>query len=195
MDNSLMARVSYVSVPYVSIPDSSVKVSDEEIENYIKAHENDFEQKEETRSISYVLFSAAPSAADSAATKADVEKLRTELQATTEPGAFVAQQGSAIPFYDAYLSQNAIQVPAKDSIIGMPNGSVYGPYLDVNQQSSTALYVLAKMIDSKSLPDSVKCRHILLGTMNPQTGVAIMSDSLAKFKADSINYAIQTGAS
>jgi peptidyl-prolyl cis-trans isomerase D len=194
VDNSLMARVSYVSVPYVSIPDSSVKVSDEEIEKYIKAHENDFEQKEETRSISYVLFSAAPSAADSAATKADVEKLRSELQATTEPGAFVAQQGSAIPFYDAYLSQNAIQVPAKDSIIGMPNGSVYGPYLDVNQQSNEALYVLAKMIDSKSLPDSVKCRHILLGTMNPQTGVAIMPDSLAKFKADSINYAIQTGA-
>jgi peptidyl-prolyl cis-trans isomerase D len=195
VDNSLMARVSYVSVPYVSIPDSSVKVSDEEIENYIKAHENDFEQKEETRSISYVLFSAAPSAADSAATKAEVEKLRSEFQATTEPAAFVAQQGSAIPFYDAYLSQNAIQVPAKDSIIGIPNGSVYGPYLDVNQQNSTALYVLAKMIDSKSLPDSVKCRHILLGTMNPQTGVAIMSDSLAKFKADSINYAIQTGAS
>ena len=31
--------------------------------------------------------------------------------------------------------------------------------------------------------------------MSTQTGVAIMSDSLAKFKADSINYAIQTGAS
>src|SRR5437764_1010049 len=67
VDNSLLARVSYVSVPYSTIADSTVKVSDSEIEDYIKDHKKDFEQKEETRSINYVLFSARPNATDRAA--------------------------------------------------------------------------------------------------------------------------------
>jgi peptidyl-prolyl cis-trans isomerase D len=44
------------------------------------------------------------------------------------------------------------------------------------------------------LPDSIKCRHILLGTNNPQTGAVIMSDSVAKQKVDSIAAAIKGGA-
>ena len=45
---------------------------------------------------------------------------------------------------------------AKDSIIKLPVGGVYGPYLDgVN-------YSLAKLMVSQSIPDSVKARHILI---------------------------------
>jgi peptidyl-prolyl cis-trans isomerase D len=49
------------------------------------------------------------------------------------------------------------------------------------------------MIDIKSLPDSVKCRHILLGTVDRQ-GQPIMPDSVAKRKVDSIELAIKNGA-
>jgi len=54
--------------------------------------------------------------------------------------------------------------------------------------------VLAKKLSTKLLPDSIKCRHILLGTNNPQTGAVIMPDSVAKQKIDSIEAAIKTGA-
>ena len=72
IDNSLMAKVSFVAVPYASISDSSVKVTDKEIQDYIDNHKKDFEQKEETRSINYVTFSAAPSTQDSVATRAAI---------------------------------------------------------------------------------------------------------------------------
>ncbi len=81
-----------------------------------------------------------------------------------------------------------IQVPAKDSIFALPNGGVFGPYLDASN------YTLAKKIDSRNLPDSVKVRHILLGTANPQNGQPIMPDSVAKQKADSVAAAIRGGA-
>ncbi|RYY52903.1 MAG: peptidylprolyl isomerase, partial [Chitinophagaceae bacterium] len=62
-DNSQIANVSLVREFYTSIPDSSVKVSDAEIADYISKHKQDFKQ-EESRSIAYVSFSALPTAAD-----------------------------------------------------------------------------------------------------------------------------------
>ena len=188
-DNALMAKFSYVSVPYSSIADSTVKVTDEDIKEYINDHKRDFEQKEETRGISFVMFSAAPSSADSAAIRTQVEELKPQFAAATDNGAFLARQGSTLPFFNGYVSKNAIQVPAKDSVLAQPTGVVYGPYLDGSN------YVLSKIVDSRTLPDSVKCRHILLGTMNPQTGQPLMADSVAKAKADSIAAAIRNGAS
>ncbi|MGZ3880124.1 MAG: peptidylprolyl isomerase, partial [Flavisolibacter sp.] len=151
--------------------------------------EDDYKRDKETRSIEYVLFSTAPSAADSAAVKTEVAKLKPQFAAATNAGAFVAQQNSSIPFDDAYYGKSVIQVPAKDSIFNTPVGGVYGPYLDASN------YVLAKVLDVKTLPDSVKCRHILLGTVNPQNGQALMPDSVAHAKADSIANAVKNGAS
>jgi len=70
----------------------------------------------------------------------------------------------------------------------LPDGGVYGPYLDGGN------YVLAKKVSTKILPDSIKCRHILVGTADPQTGQPIMADSVAKQKIDSIENAIKGGA-
>lgn len=189
VDNSLLGKMSFVMVPFASISDSTVKISDEEIKDFLKKHEDEYKKDKETRSIEYVLFSTAPSAADSAAARADIESLKTQLVAATDAGNFVRQQNSSLPFDNSYHGKSAIQVPAKDSIFATPVGGVYGPYIDGNS------LVLAKVVDVKSLPDSVKCRHILLGTLDPQTGQAIMSDSVAKVKADSIANAIKNGAS
>ena len=49
------------------------------------------------------------------------------------------------------------------------------------------------MIASRQLPDSVKCRHILIGTKDPQTGQLTLSDSIAKKRIDSIEAAIKGG--
>lgn len=187
VDNSLMASASFVNIPYTHIPDSAVKVSDEEISNYMKEYKDQFEQKEETRAISYVLFSAAPTSADSAAIKAQVETLKPQLAAATDVKAFIGRE-SSIPFFDAYVGKTAMQVPVKDSLTGLAQNAIYGPYLDGDS------YVLAKMIDTRMLPDSVKVRHILLGSTDPQTGQPT-NDSLNMVRIDSIAKAIRGGAS
>ncbi len=193
-DNSLLAKISFVSVPYASIPDSTIKVSDEEIKSYIKAHKDQYEQKNETRAISYVLFSASPSKADSAATKAELEAQKASFMSASDPATFFSQQETALPYFDGYVAKSEIQVPSKDSILTLPAGGLYGPYLDVNPNANVGMYVIAKMIGTKELPDTVKCRHILIGTMDRQ-GRPMMSDSAAKIKADSIATAIRNGAS
>ena len=188
-DNSLMAKVAYVSVPYSTISDSAVKVSDDEIKAYINDHKDEFDQKEPTRSIAYISFSAAPTKADSAVVFQQVEALKPQFAAAKDPGTFITQQGSSLDFSDQYFGKSTIQVPNKDSIFALPNGGVYGPYLD---QSN---YVLARKIDEKTMPDSAKVRHILIQTNNPQTRQTLLDDSTAKKRIDSIALAIKNGAS
>ncbi|MFN2439322.1 MAG: peptidylprolyl isomerase [Chitinophagaceae bacterium] len=187
-DNSLIGKASYVSIPYSSISDSLIKLSDDEIKKYINDHKEDFEQKDETRSISYVVFNAAPTTADSTVIKNQVETLKPQFLTTADPSSFLLQQGSTIEYFDGYVGKSKIQAPNKDSIFALPDSAVFGPYLDNRN------YVLAKKIDEKILPDSAKVRHILIQTANPQTGQPMLEDSVAKKRIDSIDLAIKNGA-
>ena len=194
VDNSLMAKVSFVSVPYSTISDSTVKVSDDEIQDYINDHKKQFEQKDETRSLSFVTFSAAPSAADSAATKTALLQLKPQFDTLNNYESFITKN-SSLPFYNGFISKPAIQQPNKDSILSAPVGVVYGPYLDAGQNGA---YVLSKIIDEKVLPDTVKVRHILIATQQQtQTGelVPVREDSTAKRLMDSVQNLYRSGTS
>jgi peptidyl-prolyl cis-trans isomerase D len=185
-DNSQLASVSFVATPYFAIPDSSVKVSDAEIQEYIDAHKDRFKQ-EESRSIAYVTFDASPSAADSAKLRQQLTDMKKDFGQTNDVQAYMGRMGSDAPFFDGYMGKNRIQVPSKDSILAEPKGGVYGPYLDGGS------YVIAKVIDIKTLPDSVRARHILVATVNPQTQQPILEDSVAKKKIDSIAGVMEHG--
>jgi peptidyl-prolyl cis-trans isomerase D len=188
-DNSLMAKISYVNIPTSLVSDSAkeLTVTDKEISDYIDKHkdEDQFKTQDETRSIEYVLFSAAPSAADSADAKDKLLKLRSAFDTTKGMADFI-RSNSELAFYDSYVSKKTMQVPNKDSILKTPVGSIYGPYVDKNS------FVLAKVMDVKQWPDTVKVRHILIGTQ--QQGQTIREDSTAKKLADSIQVAIKNGA-
>jgi peptidyl-prolyl cis-trans isomerase D len=188
-DNSLMARISYVNIPASLVPDNAkeVAVSDKEIADFINKHKDIYKTEDELRTIEYVLFSAAPTAADSAASLKQVESLNEKFAALSDSAGiktFLASQ-SDLPYSEAYFPKSMIEVPAKDSIFKLSKGAVYGPYLDKDD------YVLAKLIDVKTLPDSVFCRHILMRT----SGEGGLPDSVAEKRLDSAIAAINAGAS
>ncbi|HEX6333456.1 MAG TPA: peptidylprolyl isomerase [Flavisolibacter sp.] len=197
-NNSIISKVSFVAVPYSTIPDSSVKVSDDEIDAYVREHRKLFEQKEETRSISYVLFSARPTAADSAAARAQLMELRPVFDTVTQYTTFI-QKNSTLPYYDGYISKENIQNPNKDSILSGPVGASYGPYLDEGQPGQPSQLVLSKIVDVKTIPDTVKVRHILVSLyqQDPNTGqrFQIRDEASAKKLIDSVQGLLQAGQS
>lgn len=180
-----MAKVSYVMHPYSKISDSTIKITDKEIEDYVNKHKDQYKQTE-SRSIIYTIFNAAPTEADSAQLRKQIAELKPEFLADTTPTRFLSRYGSTTPYADVYVGRSVMQMPAKDSLTALPKGAVYGPYLDAHT------YALAKMIDIKTLPDSVRCRHILISNDPSQGGVV---DSIAKKKMDSVEAAIKGGAS
>lgn len=188
-DNSAVASISYIDVPYALIPDTTVPVSDAEVNDYIQAHKTEFKTTEGSRNVSYVVFDGEPSAKDSAATLSQLMDLKAGFVTTTDAAGYLNQNGSTIAYFDGYVSKSALQVPNKDSIMMLPIGGLFGPYVDAHN------YAIAKMIDKKDQPDSVRARHILIATTDPRTGQTILDDSTAKRRIDSIQNLIEHGAS
>ena len=106
-ENAQMARISLVRETYASIPDSSIKVEDSEIEAFVNKNKKLFKQAE-TRSISFVSFSAAPSAKDSAATLSSLVTLRDRFASSDSVAQFLAGEGAQ--YFDGYVSGNAIRI-------------------------------------------------------------------------------------
>lgn len=191
-DNSQIAKVSLVKEVYSSIPDSTVKVDDKEIADYVSKHKDEFKQTE-SRAISYVAFSAAPSKADTLAAFNKANALKAEFDSISNVDDFLNMQGIDPSYnYDGYRNAASIQMKDKDSILRLPVGRVFGPFLQGNA------YMLAKLRGIKQIADSAKVRHILVATMqrDQQTGqfYPVRDTATAFALADSIRKAIAAGS-
>jgi peptidyl-prolyl cis-trans isomerase D len=189
-DNSQIANISLARQAYSSIPDSVVKVTESDIQNYISKHKDQFKQ-EETRGISYVSFSALPTGKDSSDAYDRLMQLKPGLDTSANTQDFLEAQGVE-NFYNSYINGNKIQIPVKDSIFRIPVGTTYGPYLDGGG------YSMAKLLGVRTQADSVTVRHILIATASPdpQTGamMQIRDTVSAKNLIDSIQRVIATGS-
>jgi len=185
-DNSQIAAIHYVKVSYRTIPDSTIKITDEAIQTYLDNHKNQFKQ-EETRSISYINFSAAPTSADSAGIFQQAQSLKTEFGTSTDVESFLAKNGTEINYHENFVPQSKLTGSRKDSIIASSPGTVIGPYLDGGN------IVLARIMEIKTLPDSVRARHILVATVDLKTNQQKLDDSTAKSRIDSIKLLLDKG--
>ena len=187
-ESNTIANINIVGIPYSTISDSSIKVSDDDVANYLKENAAAYQVEEASKNISYISFSAAPTPADSAATLRAINALKADLQSATDAAVFLNKAGSDLPFYDSYISGKSLQVPNKEAIIASGIGNTYGPYVDGKN------YTIAKLIGVKQWPDSASVRHILVSTAG-QNGQIVRDDSTAKKLIDSIKNAIASGTS
>jgi peptidyl-prolyl cis-trans isomerase D len=187
-ESNSIASIDIVGIPYASISDSTIKVTDDEVASYIKENAAAFQVEEASKTINFVGFSAAPTSADSASVLNTVTALKADFQAAPDPAAFLNKAGSDLPFYNSYISGKYLQVPNKEAILAAGVGNTFGPYVDGKN------YTIAKVIGVKQWPDSASVRHILIATAG-QNGQIIRDDSAAKKLIDSIKTAIAGGVS
>jgi peptidyl-prolyl cis-trans isomerase D len=184
-ENSQRSSISYVNVPYSTIPDSTIRVTDEDVQEYVNKHKDTYKQENE-RSLVYVSFDAAPSASDSQSVYNTVASQKDALAAantTAEIQTLLANSASETPYFDGYVLSSHMQMGNADTLRKLADGQIIGPYLDGPN------YTLAKMIGRRQMPDSVKCRHILIKVDQNR------NDSAAHKLIDSIEAAIKGGAS
>lgn len=183
-----IANIEIVGVPYASISDSTIKVTDDEVATYIKENAAAFQVEEASKSINFVGFSAAPTSADSMSVLNSITALKADFQAAPDAAVFLNKAGSDLPFYNSFISGKSIQIPNKEAILAAGVGNTYGPYVDGKN------YTIAKVIGVKQWPDSASVRHILIATAG-QNGQLVRDDSTAKKLIDSIKSAIAGGVS
>ena len=186
MDQNLRASIRYVKVPFTSVPDNDIKVTDEDLKAYMERHPGFFETDQPSRSIEYVSFDIIPSAADTARTLTALEEVKNDFVTTKDNKTFVNNKSDEANSYsEGYVNKRIFLSRYADTIMGQATGSIYGPYFE------NGSYKLSKVTDKKTYPDSVKCRYILVVFKNK--GNDIMSDSMAKERIDSAITAVKGG--
>lgn len=167
----------FVNVPYSSVKDSDIKITDEEINAYVKTKEKRF-KSEETREIEYVLIDEKPSTTDEAEIKGKVDALLLpSVRYNKETGKNDTIQGfrtatniaefvnanSDIPFDSTYIAKQDLPAEHADKLFALATGEIYGPYMFNNY------YCISKGLGRKAGAKS-KASHILIsweGTQVP----------------------------
>ena len=169
-------------VPYSSINDSTVQVSDSEIKDRYNEKKEQFKQLVETRDIRYIDVKVVPSDADRKAVEKEVTEYSNQLASTTADfGTFVRSTGSSVNYSDVPVIKSVFPADVASRLDSTNVNEVYGPYYNQTDDSFNAFKLLAKV----SSPDSIQFRQI-----------QVYADTEEKTKtlADSIYNALKGGA-
>ena len=90
-ETNAISNISYVSVPYNSIVDSTIKVSNDEVATYLKDNAAAYQVDETSRNISFVVFSAAPSSSDSVNVYNQVASLKSDFKNASDVTSYLTR--------------------------------------------------------------------------------------------------------
>lgn len=178
----------YVAVPFSSIKDTQVKISDAEITEYLKKDEKKY-KADESREIQYVLIEDKPSATDESEIKTAVDGLLPEFTAATNVAEFVNDKSDK-PYDSTYIAKKDLPVGDAEKLFALPQGGIYGPYMNGK------FYCVSKLMGRKSGANA-KASHILIsyeGTQVPNKKEKRTKEE-AKVKAEAILAQVQANPS
>ena len=190
-----LADISYVALQYSSIDDKSVKVTDSEIQDYIKKHEKQFKQ-EAYRNIQYIVVSEKPSQTDIETEKESLLKLlqpEVVFNSKTNKNDTIAgfaktknikdfvDRHSDVPYDSTFVNKDNLRSSYADTLFNLPVGKVFGPY-----QEDGSLK-LSRMI-AKQPGGAVKASHILIAYTGSQAATpnTTRTKEEAKAKAEEL---------
>ncbi|MDR4988053.1 MAG: peptidylprolyl isomerase [Bacteroidales bacterium] len=154
INRNTSADIRFVYKPHTAIDDDEITISDRELRRVYEEHNHRFRQ-EASRSISYVSLPVFPSEEDRENTLNEVVSLKEEFAAADNVRAFVNSM-SDIRFDPSYYGRGELSPNIDPDIFNMPVGSIIGPYVENNS------YVLARLVDVRLRPDSMRASHILI---------------------------------
>lgn len=181
MESGKTYDFEYLVQRFTSISDSSITVSDKEIEEYYKNNKYKYQQ-EESRDLRYVTFEVLPSDADYKAAEEWINNAKAEFE-KEETKQFVNFQ-SDVPYDDMNYKDGELPEAINNFMFQSEEGSVFGPYFE------DGAYKLSKLAEINYLPDSVHAQHILLQvTQENYMQQLQLADSLKKLAENGEDFA------
>lgn len=175
-DNNVTADVEYVMVPYSFATDSTVVVSQEEIQKYYKDHKKDFRQKA-TREIEYTLFEVKPSDADKAAQKAEYDKLYAEFTTTDNVRTFI-QRNSDYSWTEKYFKGGDLRSVNRqvDEFVGANDSGASEIFTDGDK------FFSVRILKTAQVPENI------------DLSIIVLAGAKAQHNADSLLTVLKGGA-
>lgn len=179
------ADVEYVYVPFSSVTDAQIgTIPDSELNAYLRDHEDDF-KVDESRDIDFVSFPVVPSAIDSADARADLDRIKSNLENNDNDSIYatsVTEQGVGFSTYDP----NALPLAIADNLSTLKVGDVVGPDL------SNGIYSIHKLSGIVSTEDEFARASQIVFNIG---GKSTTEKAEVKKKANSVLRQLRNGAS
>lgn len=183
VDQNTKANLRYLYVPFYSMPDTTIKVTDSQLSSYLKDHKDEYKGVD-TRTVQYVTFPVVPNPEDSATLNTEIKNLARGLASAENDSAYARMNSDiAMPTTLSYANMSD---QLKEAVKTMVPGGVYGPY----REGDTYFIYKYDGTREDSL-STVRASHILVGFENPSDS----AKAAARQKAESILNQLRGGAS
>ncbi len=180
-DQNEESQIQLAALPYSSIDDNKVQISDADLKAKYDEVKGRFKQYVESRDIKYIDVQVKASAADRVALQKEFAAYDTELASAADPSDLVHKSGSLISYLGVPVSKDAFPYDIAQRLDSMAVGSTSKV---VENKGDNTLNII-KLVAKQQLPDSVQFRQIQVAGANAQ--------ETAK-RADSIYTALKSGA-
>jgi len=177
--NSATVDFSYTLKNYAALSDSSVTVSESDIQSYYTKHKESY-KRAASRDIEYLTFDVIPSDEDKKQTEQWMTKTKEELATAPDQVQFINMSADS-RHVGLYITLNNVPENLKEFVKSEDLSFIFGPYVEDGS------YKIAKLIAVADRPDSVHVRHILLSPNNKR------SIEAARHEADSLIKLIKSG--
>lgn len=173
----------FVYVPFFSIPDSTIKVTESQLEEYLAKHKDQYKGSN-TRAIQYVTFPVVPTKLDTADFYTQIKKLAKDLAVAPNDSAFAMLNSDVrTPYLVSYAE---IPEAVKGQLATFQIGGIYGPF------KSGLTYSIYKYGGvKKDTLFTLRASHILIAPANKSDS----AKAQAKTRAEAILTQIKGGAS
>ena len=179
-----VAEVKYLYVPYYTVSDSSVAVTDSELQKYIDSKTDQY-QRELSRSLEYVTFPIIASAADTADVIAEISEIKDFLAQSNNDSLFARANSDAATPFRTY-TPDLLPASLNDVISEMEEGDIVGPLLANDRYT---IYKLSKVGEGST--GYARASHILFKSEDDTDA----SRNAARQEARGILNEIKRGAS
>ena len=180
-DQNEESQIQLAALPYSSIDDNKVQISDADLKAKYDEVKGRFKQYVESRDIKYIDVQVKASASDRAALQKEFAAYDTELASAADPSDLVHKSGSLISYLGVPVSKDAFPYDIAQRLDSMAVGSTS----KVVENTGDNTLNIIKLVAKQQLPDSVQFRQIQVAGANAQ--------ETAK-RADSIYTALKSGA-
>jgi peptidyl-prolyl cis-trans isomerase D len=170
------AEALLAAVPYTSIPDTTVKVTNGDLKKLYDKKKEQFRQYVETRDIKYIDVQVTASASDKAAITKEMNEYTQQLGTPqADMSAFIRSTGSTVNYKDLFLPGSVFPADIASHLTTAAVGSVVGPYFNAPDNTLNTIKVLAKTMAA----DSIQFRQIQLAKRDG-ADVTAQADSALK---------------
>ncbi len=154
-EETTVAEIKYLYIPYYSISDSAATISDNDLKKYMRDHKEEY-LIEENRNFSYVSIPMLPSAEDTVFFQEEMNDLKEDFKSNTEDSLFARNNSDAEQYYSK-VTVDGLPNMLQANFSNLSKGDVRGPYFE---NGRFVIYKVSDIVEDTI--GAAKASHILV---------------------------------